>query len=263
MNIVLSFFIYAFLGWVVESAYCSVLAKKWINRGFLNGPFCPVYACGALVVVLLLPDRSFWANNIFVLYIFGVFVTSLVEYATGYLLETIFKTKWWDYSGHRFHLKGRICLENSLLFGFLVVLLIEYIHPWVMWIIASIPPLMQVIFVGLFVIGFTWDITVTVRAIMRIKGKAFELEKFRLEIIEKLDTKVNELESMLAEKLDIDKIKAKSPQKQARVYQMLSDKVKSFSHSRSEKRLIKAFPNMKTERYKVAFEELKKAILKR
>lgn len=265
MDIVLVFFIYSILGWAVESAYCSVLSKRWINRGFLNGPFCPVYACGALAVVFLLPYQSILTNNIFILFIFGVFVTSLVEYVTGFLLETIFKTKWWDYSRYKFNIKGRVCLKNSLLFGFLVVILIKYIHPLIMELVFVIPTIAKVTFVTFFVITFAWDITMTVRAIMRIKGKTFELEKFRLEIMEKWDTKMGELESMLVDKLDLEKIKEKSSQKQAEIYQLLSEKIKSFSQTsgRIEKRLIKAFPDMKTHRYKVAFEELKKAILKR
>lgn len=263
MNIILAFFIYSFLGWVVESSYCSIVSRKFLNRGFLSGPFCPVYAVGALLVVIMLPIHSI-LNNVFMLYLFGVVVTSLVEYVTGYLLETIFKTKWWDYSNYKLNIKGRVCLKNSLLFGLLVVVLIKFIHPTIMNMLYHIPTTVKVIIVTLLVIDFVWDIIVTVRAFLRIKGKTIELERLQLEIMEKWDTKVSEIENLLAEKFDLEKIKEKSTKKQAEIYQMLSDKIKSFSNSsHSEKRLLKAFPNMNLKRYKVSFEELKKAILKR
>ena len=89
------FFIYSFLGWVWESCYVSVKSKKPVNRGFINGPFCTIYGFGAVSVYLILKDFD---QNLLVLYIGGVVVATVLEYITGWLMETIFHTRWWDYS---------------------------------------------------------------------------------------------------------------------------------------------------------------------
>ena len=135
-KLVISFALYSLLGWACESTYCSIPAKRFINRGFLNGPFCPVYGVGALLVIFLL--RPF-TQNLLVLFVFGVLVTSVLEYITGFLLEKLFHTTWWDYSKRKFNIKGRVCLRNSLLFGILSVLLLHFINPFVEKLEAWIP----------------------------------------------------------------------------------------------------------------------------
>ena len=113
-RILLLFFYYSFLGWCVESAICSVNERKLINRGFLNGPLCPVYGVGAIgCIYLLLPLRE----HLVILYIASTLLVSVIEYFTGWLLETIFHTRWWDYSHYKFNIHGRVCLLNSLMFG--------------------------------------------------------------------------------------------------------------------------------------------------
>ena len=97
------FFIYSFLGWVCESTYCSLGERRWINRGFLAGPVCPVYGFGAVIVVTLLTP---FAYSIPLLFLTGMAATSALEYLTGFLLETLFHTKWWDYSKRRFNIRA-------------------------------------------------------------------------------------------------------------------------------------------------------------
>ena len=110
--------------------------KGLLTGAFLNGPFCPVYGVGALLVIFLL--RPF-TQNLLVLFVFGVLVTSVLEYITGFLLEKLFHTTWWDYSKRKFNIKGRVCLRNSLLFGVLSVLLLHFINPFVEKLEAWIP----------------------------------------------------------------------------------------------------------------------------
>ena len=110
---ILLFTIYSLLGWVCESTYCSILAKKLINRGFLNGPFCPIYGVGALLIVKLLSPFS---HNLVILFFASLLLTSLLEYLTGFAMEKLFHAKWWDYSHRRFNIQGRVCLGNALIF---------------------------------------------------------------------------------------------------------------------------------------------------
>ena len=126
MQLFLAFLTYSFLGWVCETVYCSIGQRKFVNRGFLNGPLCPVYGFGAMAVLFFLrPVRE----NLLVLYLSGVLVTSVIEYITGFLLEKLFATKWWDYSTYRFNIHGRVCLRNSLMFGVLSVIAARVIDP--------------------------------------------------------------------------------------------------------------------------------------
>ncbi|WP_236879572.1 glycerol-3-phosphate acyltransferase, partial [Clostridioides difficile] len=119
---ILYFFIYSFLGWTVESIGCSIASKRIINRGFLNGPICPVYGFGAVIVISLLGRF----NNVVIVFLLGMILTTILEYFTGFILETLFHAKWWDYSDRKFNIKGRVCLKNAIYFGVMSVLISEF-----------------------------------------------------------------------------------------------------------------------------------------
>ncbi len=120
------FFLYSVIGWLCETVWCSVGSRRYINRGFLSGPYCPIYGFAALTILAVtLPVRD-WPPLVFLI---AVLVSTLLEYLTGWLLETIFQMRWWDYSGRRFQLHGRICLRNALLFGLLGLAMTYLIHP--------------------------------------------------------------------------------------------------------------------------------------
>ena len=110
----LAFLFYSFAGWCCETVYCSVLQGKLVNRGFLNGPLCPVYGFGALLVIFLLQGTQ---QTPMALFFSGMLVTSVLEYFTSWLLEKLFHMKWWDYSGYIFNIDGRVCLEGLIIFG--------------------------------------------------------------------------------------------------------------------------------------------------
>ena len=121
------FFIYSFLGWIMEVSLTLITDKKFVNRGFLLGPCCPIYGCGCILLNLLLHN---YTNNVLVLFILTMFTCSLLEYITSYLMEKIFKLRWWDYSQMRFNINGRICLETMTPFSILGVLAIKYATPF-------------------------------------------------------------------------------------------------------------------------------------
>ena len=157
MQLFLAFLTYSFLGWVCETVYCSIGQRKFVNRGFLNGPLCPVYGFGAMAVLFFLrPVRE----NLLVLYLSGVLVTSVIEYITGFLLEKLFATKWWDYSTYRFNIHGRVCLRNSLMFGVLSVIAARVIDPVVQGMIASLPDWLCITFTAAFAVILTADLNV-------------------------------------------------------------------------------------------------------
>ena len=125
VNNMIWLFVYSLFGWCYETIVCSIQAGRLVNRGFLFGPYLPIYGFGALLIILCLHKRMHKAN----LFLFSMLVTTALEYATSWILEVLFDRRWWDYSNYQIQLNGRICLVASLLFGILGVLLVKYIHP--------------------------------------------------------------------------------------------------------------------------------------
>lgn len=122
----LLFIFYSVLGWIMEVILVGIKSKKFVDRGFLVGPYCPIYGCGALFITILLQNYS---DNIFILFVLGMIICALLEYITGFLLEKIFKARWWDYSTKKFNINGRICLNTMIPFGLLGVVIMKIINP--------------------------------------------------------------------------------------------------------------------------------------
>lgn len=122
----LLFLIYSFIGWLIEVIGKLIEKHKFINRGFLIGPICPIYGHGCILMILTL---SRYKDNPLTLFICAIFICSLLEYFTSYFMEKIFKARWWDYSTKRFNLNGRICAETMIPFGILGTLVICVINP--------------------------------------------------------------------------------------------------------------------------------------
>lgn len=120
------FFIYSFIGWCGEVVTAAVNRHKFVNRGFVSCPLCPVYGAGAVAVSVFLPELE---DQLFFLFLGGMIVTTFVEYLTGRLLELIFHKKWWDYSDQKFQLDGYVCLKNSVIWGVCSVLVIRIFNP--------------------------------------------------------------------------------------------------------------------------------------
>lgn len=130
------FMIYAFLGWCLEVVYVGLNSGHFVNRGFLNGPYCPIYGFGVLIVVTLLSPLQ---NNLLLLFLGSVLLTSALEFLTGFVLEKIFAQRWWDYSDVPFNLMGHICLKFSLFWGLGCMFVIKIIHPYIMFMINWVP----------------------------------------------------------------------------------------------------------------------------
>lgn len=108
------FYLYSVIGWLSESLYVEFRNKKFVDRGFLIGPYCPIYGCGALIMIIYLTQ---YKDNPLTVFLLGALLCSILEYLTSYIMEKLFNARWWDYSKDRFNFNGRICLKNSVLFG--------------------------------------------------------------------------------------------------------------------------------------------------
>lgn len=168
------FLIYAFIGWVFEVTLSLVTKKKFINRGFLIGPYCPIYGVGALFVVFLLNS---YLDRPFGLFILSMVICSIVEYSGSFLLEKLFKTSWWDYSSKKFNINGRICLETMIPFGCGCLLVMYVVNPFLLKILNLIPSLiLNIIAIILFVL-FVIDFIISFKIILNFKKISDDAKK--------------------------------------------------------------------------------------
>lgn len=178
----LYFIIYSFFGWVCECMYCSLPAKKFINRGFLRGPYCPIYGCGAVCIILLLEP---YTGNALLVFCLGVVITSALEYITSWAMEALFHTKWWDYSKRFANINGRICLRNSILFGILCLVVMYIVHPLTKDLLIQVPAMVRYSAAIVFACIFLLDLYTTLEALLRRNKTFLELEQAMGELKER------------------------------------------------------------------------------
>lgn len=186
---ILLFFTYAFAGWVMESVGGIFKVKKFVNRGFLIGPYCPVYGVGVVAVTLLLKR---YIDDIPALFILAVVICGGLEYFTSYIMEKLFNARWWDYKSNKFNINGRICLETLLPFGIGATLILRYVNPFFINIYLGIPELARHIITGILSIGFIIDCIVSFKIIISFKGEIYANKDNTEEIVEKVRDKTED-----------------------------------------------------------------------
>ena len=188
---ILFFFIYCFVGWVIESTMVSIRQKEFVNRGFLRGPFLPLYGFGAIVILFVtLPVKE----NPVLVFLCGMIGATILEYLTSCIMEAILKIKYWDYSYQKFNFQGRICLACSLFWGLLSLFLTYVLHKLVETIILHIDTkltLILVIIISLYILSDSvyafrtaFDVNKLLENITRIKE---EIEQLKLQLTEKVE----------------------------------------------------------------------------
>lgn len=228
------FIVYAFLGWVCEDIYCGIGKRKFINRGFLYGPYCPIYGFGALLVIYPLLMVS---KHPIVVFIFGMILTSILEYITSFVMEKLFATRWWDYSTYPFNINGRICLQNSLLFGLMALVVVYGLHPIVSRFVERIPLGFLVIFLIMFTIFFVIDIVNTVIVLLRRK-KVFlklkeDIDELRAQFESDRDILNEEFERWINDHKELDVVRKR-----------IQKRVEMIDELR-KKHIVRAFPDLK------------------
>lgn len=168
------FFFYAFAGWVLEVVFAAFTNKKLANRGFLNGPFCPVYGCG---MVFLLVFFGGLLHNLFFLFLGSLVVTSLLELLTGKLLEKLYGRKWWDYSDYKYNYGGYVCLRFSLIWAAGAVVLMRWVNPFVTSVIRLVPALVGRVVLIALVVLLVCDWLVTTKAVLRMKKQGRRIQE--------------------------------------------------------------------------------------
>ena len=179
--LLLYFFVYGFLGWCSEVGFAAVKERRFVNRGFLNGPICPIYGVGvSIVVAFLTPIKS----NLVLLYITSVILVTLLEGVTGWAMDKIFHNKWWDYSDMPLNIGGYVCLTFSLVWGVACVVIMDFIHPFIHYLLTFIPHTLGIILIALLGITMFADLYVTASAIFKFNKRLASMEKIASELHE-------------------------------------------------------------------------------
>lgn len=272
-EVVWVFMVYAFLGWCTEVAYAALDTGRFVNRGFLNGPVCPIYGCGVVIVVSLLTPLK---ENLVILFLGSVILTTLLELLVGWGLETLFHHHWWDYSMYPFNFKGYICLKFSILWGLACTFIMDIFHPMVMKLIRVIPHMIGFVTLIILVLVFIGDCIITVSTVLKFNRRLRVLEDLQQQLdrlsvgigerIYKNTTEAIEVSDKVKE--DIEERKEEFTSNVDEHKQALEEKRKELTqkyqevlqeHTILQNRLMNAFPNMQSKTFKVSLEKLKDA----
>lgn len=181
------FLIYSFIGWIVEVSAFLIQDHKFVNRGFLIGPVVPIYGTGGILITILLTK---YQSDPIVLFCMTVIVCSILEYLTSYVMEKIFKTRWWDYSNKKFNINGRICLSNLIVFGIMGLAMVYLINPFLINILNKIDPILLKCVVSILMILFVIDFFVSFSVTSKIKNVGKVVFK---DSTEEINAKVKEI----------------------------------------------------------------------
>lgn len=285
------FYFYCFFGWIFESTFVSVKSRKFVNRGFMRGPFLPIYGSGA--VMMLVVSMPF-QDNIFLTYIAGCIGATALELATGIIMEALFKVRYWDYSNQKFNYKGHICLSSTIAWGFLTILMTEFLHRGVERIVLAIPyPVVTAVTMAV-TVYIIIDFTLSFKAAMDLRDILIGLEKAKEEmerIQKRLDVIIavvndereayRQERSMRADEL-MENIEGKFSSLKERIkvspadfmedireeitelrsrYSIEKEHRHQFRHLKDfyQRSIIRGNPSMYSQRFGEALEELKKA----
>lgn len=258
-HLFLWFLFYSFCGWVYESILVSVQQRRPVNRGFLNGPLCPIYGTGAVLGVVLLGR----IHDPVILFVVSAVGACVLEYFTSWAMERLFHARWWDYSHFRFNLNGRICLLGAIVFGIGGVAIVDVVQPQVARVTAMIPlPVVHwLTFVCLFLTVL--DTAVTVAGIVDFDRSLDQLSAVVAKYGDAMREKVGDV---VGDALDgaSDRV-GESWQLGKDMSTEFMLKVKDAADSvfnRQQRRMIASFPRLRTDRNNEALQQLRETFEK-
>lgn len=279
-RLIVYFFIYGFAGWCVEVAFASVKERKFVNRGFLNGPICPVYGVGVGAVVTLLEP---WKEHILLLYVASVVLVTFIEWITGYAMDKIFHHKWWDYSQMPLNIGGYVCLLFSLVWGIACVIIMKVIHPLTEKLTEIMPVPLGMTLCIIFTAVLAADIAVTSAGILKLNKRMDAMEKIAAELHEISDKMgINIHENVMDAVGKLEKLEEKKEEFREKYedFYDIGEDIKGDMRERFDemkkryeelaaastlvsRRLVKAFPKMESRKHREILNELKERLEKR
>lgn len=175
----LFFYIYCFIGWCFESTYVSFCQKRFVNRGFMRGPFLPIYGSGAIMMLIAsMPFR----DNLVLVYISGLLGATALEYVTGVVMEALFKVRYWDYTNKKFNFQGHICLGSSIAWGFLTIIMTEFVHKPIAETVLALPEPVFLLITIVLTVAIAADFSLSFKAAMELRAELISMEKLKEEL---------------------------------------------------------------------------------
>jgi uncharacterized membrane protein len=257
--IFLLFISFSFIGWASEVTYVGIFSThKFINRGFLHGPICPIYGVGG-ILILSLPQIIL--KSWILLFFSSMFLCTIVEYFASWILEKIFHMKWWDYSKYRFNIHGRVCLLNSLLFGVLSVLIVYFVEPFILKFWQGFSFYWQGFFASALLIILILDLIVTVKELVDFTATMKKIKTFSENLRAKFEKEEWFLGETLQEKLNSVKEYAKL--KKDQIHQTLLDRIEVIQNEKRPvvERFLNKFPSAKSRKFKDELNLLKQKFI--
>lgn len=260
----LFFYIYCFFGWVFESGFVSIKKKKLTNRGFMHGPFLPLYGSGAILALFVtIPVR----DNYVLMYLFGAAAATVLEYVTGVVMESLFKVRYWDYSNQKFNFQGHICLSSTIAWGFLVIFLVKVIHQPIEYFVLSLGGYWQGYLEEILLLGFTVyfvsDFTLAFREAIELRDLLLYLERAK-EDMERLKKRVDVAIAVADDELNQKK---ENLMEKKQLYAESLEERMEFYKSRMSghviqvaKRFFSAHPTADSKQFKTVLSDLKENI---
>lgn len=173
------FYFYCFFGWCFESAFVSVKNRNFVNRGFMRGPFLPLYGSGAIMMLVVSMPFS---NNLWLTYIAGCIGATVLEYITGIIMEALFKVRYWDYSNQKFNFQGQICLSSTLAWGGLTILMTRVVHKPIEGLVLAVPINILAAITFVLTIYIVVDFTLSFKAAIDLRDILVRMEAAREEL---------------------------------------------------------------------------------
>lgn len=173
------FYFYSFFGWCFESSFVSIKNRRPVNRGFMSGPFLPLYGSGA--VMMLVVSMPF-QHNLVLTYIAGCIGATALEYVTGVVMEALFKVRYWDYSNQKFNFQGQICLSSTLAWGGLTILMTRVVHKPVEGLVLAIPAGVLSAATFVLTIYIVADFTLSFKAAIDLRDVLVKMEAAKEEL---------------------------------------------------------------------------------
>ena len=258
---ILYFFVYGFLGWCTEVIFAAFKQHRFVNRGFLNGPICPIYGVGVTLVIACLEA---FQSNLLLLYISSVILVTVLEGVTGWAMDKLFHNKWWDYSKLPFNIGGYVCLLFSLIWGVACVFIVYFVHPLIHQVLSLIPHTAGIALIAILGIALLSDIIVTTSAIVkfnqyleRLKHITDELHAISNQIGSELYQNVmHVLDMQESSRQKLDDVKLEVSEELRMQIVELKTRAQNLGEKvpKPARRLLKAFPKLESKNYKAQLE---------
>lgn len=263
----LFFFFYCFFGWCFESSYVSGKQGRFVNRGFMYGPFLPIYGSGAIMMLVV---SSPFQNHLIAIYFAGLVGATVLEYVTGTAMEALFHMRYWDYSYQRFQYKGHICLSSSVAWGFLTLFLTQLLHKPVEQFICGFSDRAAAVLAAVIGVIALTDFVLSFKAAFELRDLLAKLEKAREEI-----EKAKEELARWQKRRDVEialraqESEQKKEQRKEQLEGWLAERGEQAAaiaevarRKLQTRRILRGNPGMVSGRFKGSMEELKHLVLR-